>query len=957
MNTEQFLSAVLPTKGNYFLALPFTTSKGYKHLPFTDTTLMADQAIKMSDKGINTFFACASYETPSYTVTKDGKEVTKYRTGDNAQYAKSQWLDLDGDQKKNLVQLNGFLQETGLPNYNILVNSGNGLHVYWTFEQDVPKEKWRTVASTFKAICAHYKLGQEDTSRTADVASIMRPVGTNNDKTKKGLGIKAVKLVGTPNETPILFADWVRHLARIKKELGLSVTAPSSAPVNTMNDDLGGGMEFRPTSAAIIAEKCNQIREFRDRKGVGQSEPLWRKCLGILKFTTDGQELAQEWSSEHPSYDPEDTQDKLDNWNAGPASCASFKDANPLGCEGCQYKVKSPILLGEIPPVAITEYVYENAEGETVVEPVRALPPRFGTDFIVSDRGLSAVEQREDGGARTHLLCEAVPLPVEYYQDTDDDQWKITFKARIKAGVYNQAKFDLKTIGQGGSALLGALAGNLCITVLPGKVRLMEKYMHTWIEEIRREADETAMHTHMGWYDDGSFLLGDQKYMPNGDVKKVMLKAAIRKVADRMVPVGDFERYKVLIDKAYNRPNHEAYQFTWLAGFGSVLLNIIHPEPIGIVFDSFSGKSGFGKSSVAKLATGIWGHPAIISAQGTTEYALYLNAGMRHNLPIVLDETTPWDGKKLGESAYQYSLGIAKEQGKADGGLRDNSHVNWNNIMFTNGNTAMSERIAGAFSNPAPQMARVWEYEFTAGHRETLDKHEGPEVMAELMTIYGVAGIPFIQYVVKNRAALKIELDRMAVKMLDESGLLKDARYWKLGAAVTMVAERITRELGMHSFDQAALMSWVIVHLKAMGAASKDSVADLSYLFGDMMAALQGGFIVTNKTGDRRGEPAHFSPGFGAPRGEITGRVIVEEQVVYISVAAMSNWCKDHDCSPRDMKQVIKEKGWYKGESTFRLGTGTLIALPPTGCIRLDWKLFGSGVNLVPEFEPLKEAV
>lgn len=959
MNTEEFLRAVLPSKGNYFLALPFNTSKGYKHLPFTSIEEMAENAIKVSDKGVNTYFACASFAQPKYTVVVDGEEKTKYRTGDNAQYARSQWLDLDGDQKENLTQLTRFCVETGLPHPNIRVNSGNGLHVYWTFERDVPKDQWLMAARTFKAICAHYRLGHKDTSRTADIASVLRPIGTNNDKTSKGLGVKPVRLLGTAKVDPILFADWVRHLLRIRDSLGITIQPPRQV-TNDLNSDLSGGTEYPPSSAKEVAKHCKQLGDFQNFRGVGQSEPTWRDCIGVLKSTVDGLEVLHEWSGGHGSYDEDETQSKFDNWKTGPTTCAKFKDDNPDGCQGCKHwgKIKSPIQLGLVIPEQITEITYETPEGETVTEKFEALPPRFDGKFQASDKGLVAYAKNSEGSTESHMLSEAIPRVIEYYKDADDKTWKAVVRAYIKPGVYNEAVIDAKVLGQGGTALTGALAGSLCITTLPGKVRLMESYMHTWMEEIRKENEETAMHTHMGWYEDGSFLLGERKYLPSGEVKKVRLRHTLQKIAETMVPHGDVERYKYLIDKAYNRPNHEAHQFTWLAGFGSVLVSLVHPEPIGVVFDGWSRDSGLGKSTVAKLATGIWGKPDMVAANRTTEYALTLNAGMRRNLPLVLDESTDWDGKRIGSFAYDYGSGRAKEQGKADGGLRDNSGVNWCNILFVTGNVGMTSKIIAEHANGAPQIARILEYEFKTPHTQMLNEFEGPEVFAELFTIYGTLGDKFIRYVVPRVESIKQEIIETRRELQRLAEARQDARFWALGAAVTLVAERITKELGFHSFDSEKIKSWTVDLVASMKWTSKSAVKDVSLMFGDMMAALQHGFIVTNNLGNKRGEVASYAPGYGPPRGTVTGRVIANDQIVYLSYSAMSDWCKKQDIAVKDMMDILKYHKWYKGSTKFRLGTGTLVAIPPTNVVQLDWKAFGSVVNLIkPEYETVEEVV
>jgi len=958
MNTEQFLSAILPTSGNYFLALPFKNTSGYKHLHFTDIPSMAARAVAISNRNTNVFFACSSFQQPSYTkIQQDGTTTTHYRTGENALFAKSQWLDLDGDQKENLVQLTGFCKEANFPRPNLYVNSGNGIHVYWTFDKDIPRDGWKKQAEIFKQICAHYGVGQNDTSRTADVSSVLRPIGTNNDKTAKGLGVKPVKLIGTPILEPIKIVEWVGHLKRLQKNLGLKtpkVYLPAAA-----ESDLSGGMEYPPASAAIIADKCNQIRLFRDNKGADQSEPLWRKCLGVLKFTTDGEDLGQEWSSGHSSYTFEGTKTKMDNWNSGPATCDSFRDTFASGCEGCQFNVKSPIQLGAMPPPVDEPVAYVDESGEEIIEEPATLPEEFEDQFMRNAQGLWGYEAKPKGGGEWVLITSSIPEVVDYYYDVEAASWRAVIDAHIKPGVTKRGEIDAKILGQGGSQLLGALASSLFISITPGRTRLMETYVHMWLEKIKRDQNETAMFSHMGWYDDGSFLFGDRQYMPDGEIRQVKLKSTLRKLAESMVPTGNLNRYKTLIDQAYNHPHHEEFQFTWLAGFASVLLHIIHPQPIGIVFNAWSRASGAGKSTASQLAVGIWGKPDIVDADGTTPHALTLNAGMRRNLPMVLDEATNWKGERIGEFAYRYSSGKAKEQGKADGGLRDNSDVNWCNILLTSGNKPMSENMALVYANAAPQMARIWQYRFTENYTSAMSDVEGHEVFQELMGIYGVAGEVFLPYVVKNRAALLEELNKVGSELMDEASMGRDGRNWRMGAACVLVAERITKDLGLHRFDTKALRRWTVARLGDLKSVAKDSVRDLSSAFGDMMADLQGGFIVTRTLRDYcRKDFAITEQSLLPVRSAVTGRRIQDSGDEYIRVASAKKWCKEHDISYNEMKATIASKGWLKETKYFRLGTGTDQDIAPAQCLRINLKGTAGHLSIVnTENDQMQEAV
>lgn len=105
--------------------------------------------------------------------------------------------------------------------------------------------------------------------------------------------------------------------------------------------------EYPASDANKVAAACKQIANFRDTKGADQSEPLWRDCLGVVGFCVNGADFCQEWSSAHPTYDEQQTLEKLAyRIKVAPTTCAQFKKSNPAGCNGCVERCKSPIILG-----------------------------------------------------------------------------------------------------------------------------------------------------------------------------------------------------------------------------------------------------------------------------------------------------------------------------------------------------------------------------------------------------------------------------------------------------------------------------------------------------------------------------------------------------------------------------------------------------------------------------------
>lgn len=121
------------------------------------------------------YFACASY------LTDDN------RTGANVAKVRSFWLDIDcGPEKPYLTKRDGYRALMAFNAYLALptpcvVMSGRGLHVYWVMDADMTPDEWRPTALALKAATVELKL-RVDQSRTADIATVLRAVGTHHRK-------------------------------------------------------------------------------------------------------------------------------------------------------------------------------------------------------------------------------------------------------------------------------------------------------------------------------------------------------------------------------------------------------------------------------------------------------------------------------------------------------------------------------------------------------------------------------------------------------------------------------------------------------------------------------------------------------------------------------------------------------------------------------------------------------
>ncbi|GLQ95147.1 DUF5906 domain-containing protein [Dyella acidisoli] len=185
---EMFLKLVLPVDGPYWtLAYQHPSRVGSMlHASFTSIEAMVAKCKELDASGMEVWHAVASYTQP----TKESRGRTKA----NVAHLKSFFLDIDVDPLKPVKAyatredaeraLTEFVRVFGEP-YHLAVHSGGGLHVYWLLDESILRDEWERVALKFQDAIKLAGL-LADSSRTTDAASLLRPAGTTNKKSKYG---------------------------------------------------------------------------------------------------------------------------------------------------------------------------------------------------------------------------------------------------------------------------------------------------------------------------------------------------------------------------------------------------------------------------------------------------------------------------------------------------------------------------------------------------------------------------------------------------------------------------------------------------------------------------------------------------------------------------------------------------------------------------------------------------
>jgi len=156
-------------------------SGGFSNNPIISIDDAIVQAKTISEQGNDAYFALAEYITPDS------------RKADNVAGACCFWMDIDcGEDKAESgkgyltkeeakTALDEFCVKTGISQPGYIVDSGNGLHVYWMLDRHIERGVWKEHADKLKQLTNHFNF-KADASRTSDITSVLRIPGTKNYK-------------------------------------------------------------------------------------------------------------------------------------------------------------------------------------------------------------------------------------------------------------------------------------------------------------------------------------------------------------------------------------------------------------------------------------------------------------------------------------------------------------------------------------------------------------------------------------------------------------------------------------------------------------------------------------------------------------------------------------------------------------------------------------------------------
>lgn len=898
---EDFLRRVLPDGGQYVVAAIAGASGAREVRGLQTITAVAHAAQRLSTQPVNVYYAVGSYGA-------DRKSPLAKRC---------LFVDLDSksfptkqDAIKGLVN---WCRAACFPLPSIFVDSGRGIHAYWTFDRDLPVEQWKPIAEALKASCLAAGF-QIDPTVTADAARILRMPGTLNHKETPPVPCRLLKDTGV-NYEPAALLQSLQPASGLDTVAGASVGSLAKLAAMVGADDLGSVPALSsypqvPYYATEIAEKCGVMKEAVETGGRDHAEPLWRHLMALLSFCDDGERLVHEISQGHPQYNQGQTDAKWaliqKDKAAGklkPILCKTFATYKNSICAGCPYngRINTPMTLGKLES---TSYLPHN--------------------YRMADYGVEKLAKKGDGEV-PDLWITVFPYRISDVEILDPGAKMPKAVRAIYSAKTEVKRIDFENIllAAGTNEGLGVLFATEGLHLNTHHLTEFKLIMTSWLRKMQDTKAAVSVELNgLGWGKRGgkhAFVAGPYVFM--GDGKRYDFYTQDHDALRSYIPVGDMASWQKCVNTLLQDPR-QAVVTTLLTAFSAPLVSFA--EVKGLTYSLYSAKSGTGKSAVLKTAQSVWGHPVQgMSQLNDTENAVIRGLGFLNTIPAYWDELRE-TGSFGNFVKMLFTLGQGREKARLTSSIRQQSRGTWDTLITIASNERIVDHIDEHVRNSDAGRLRVFEVVMPnmIGPRDP----EFSRNETALSKNYGHAGQIYGKYLAEHRDEAA-ELVRKYTEVIRKSAGGSGERFWTAFVAITMAAAVLVERAGLFIVDQPRLQQYLLQQLAMQrgGVAAEYQTptdAATQSVFEFVSANRPRMLLVETFNGNGMSKYGNIlTPSNQLPREDIYILKAVNDKKLRIKRNSWRYWVRTQlKNSPSTFEQELLAKGVLKVRSSLNAG-------------------------------------
>jgi len=933
MKTITFLKEALSDEGVYcvFAARSKDARKVQKF--YNSLEQVAAAAQELDAEGYDVYFALATFEEAGS------------RKVDNVKHLHSFFLDLDcgpskdfATQEEAIKALRAFCTKHSLPN-PITINSGRGVHVYWTLTEAVCLDDWLPVAERLKKLCAEDNF-YADPAVTSDAARVLRVPETHNYKTNPPSPVDFYAVSNSAK--PVDFDEFSRLLG------GELIPVPNKYIAHQHSatmDALLGNREHLFKDILVKTAKgvgCPQIKYIASKQEE-IDEPLWRAGLSIAKFCSDYDKAIHLISSKHPDYSPQETRKKMDLIK-GPYTCVKFDEFNPNVCPECPNwgKVKSPISLGakymESEVDQEGNYI-EDESDELNPQPTQYQIPKFPHPYFRgANGGVYVRSTNADGDTDERCIYHNDLYVIKRVRDPELGE-SIVMRLHLPQDGVTEFTLPMSTVTSREEFRKALSMKGVAVM----KMDELMSYTTHWVNELQANGVAEEAHRQFGWTSSlmDKFVLGGKTYTRRGPEFNPP-SGHTASLFGAFEPMGTLDAWKENIE-FLNEKGKEPYQYLLGIGFGSVLMEM---SPVACSLLHLEGSTGGGKTTTAWAALGIWGNPEMLTMhEKDTENSTFNRTEVYHSLPMYIDEITNMMNKSngpkmLSDLVYRFTSGRQKSRMYASTNSERHRGLPWSLIAVTSANASIVQTVSADKAMPDAEIQRVLEYQFPEAVSTAEDSRRATVFTKNVHNNYGTAGPVFIQYVIDHLDEVRELYEKVEARIIKKAKLTSANRFWTAQATAVITSLLIAKKIGLVGFDMAALFNWVVNDLIAYNQRRVADVSSTAYsLMNEFFSEHISNILQIKSTADFRA-PSEALEQLVIPeqiaRGQLVARYETDTKKFFVKPRPLKQWCVKRQVNYTHLvDQIFATCNGSKAK--VRLTKGTHLNLPSADAIIMDF--------------------
>jgi hypothetical protein len=863
---KTFLETVLPSNGTYVVnGIKNKTDVRQKYAEDLEGLYRLIENFK-KEPPTNIYFALSTFEGLS-------------RKAVDSIFIKSFYLDLDVGKQKNsyetkeaaFVGLDKFLSETGLPEPTI-IDSGNGLHVYWILKKELETSEWLPYAKQFKQLCIDRGL-IIDPAVPADPARVLRVPYTLNYNVKSGEDPLEVTLINEIKEFDLeeivpLFSE---NITQSPQESVFDLSQVKRGVDDETRKMLGlDNYEYVFETIAIESLEgrgCNQIKWILQNAATCP-EPMWKAGLSVAIRCVDGATAIHRMSEAYPGYSATETEKKANDclqakWAY---TCEKFEGENPGGCEGCQFrgKIPSPTHIGKrlriAQPRADDAPTGDSSDTtSTQNQPVQAKYPKeyltFPDALFPFIRPVSggvyyqpAGKPRKDGSMSQEppfplLNYDFVPIKRLY---SPNDGEALHMRLFLPMDAYREFILPMSVVCAT-DKFKDFLFKN-GVFVSPKYFDIFRDYLVKWAQYLLNVKKAEDMRMQMGWTsppENGSFVVGSREITPNG-VFDCPVSPMTRNVADLLKTSGTYETWRESADML-NQPGFEFHAFAMLTGFGSPLIKFT--PATGLVV-SLCGEKGAGKTAALHAGLSVFGSPVdqkITTEEGATPQALHQRQSTLNSLLLGLDEASNASPALASKMAYTLPMNTkGKLRLQSSYNVERKTSEGARNIVLMTTNQSIVQKIYAFKDDPGGELRRLFELDMFKPLGK-MDDEVGTRIFNPFNTNYGHAGLMFIEACYRlGLPEVMRTVSRWHSRLLTEFSNDTDYTFWNSGIAAVFASAEIATRADVITMDIERVYKVILQEMFAIHKARKKSELDYEELVSEYVTQNLNSLLAIN---------------------------------------------------------------------------------------------------------------